>query len=160
GVSQARIIKREDQTGYPALVAYIVPNEANALPLLHMLHLKNVGDLSDGTLHELPNGMLVSIQNKAETDFVYSEIFERESYLQHGIIIDKDACIFDVGANIGLFTLFVAQRAPNANVYAFEPIPAVFENLRINTAIYQRNAKIFNCGLAKESGTATFTRYL
>jgi FkbM family methyltransferase len=158
-IARVAVVKREDQTDSPMLVAYVVPDEESALPLRQMLRLKNVGDLSDGALYELPNGMLVSFQNKAETDFLYHEIFERESYLRHGITIDDDSCIFDVGANIGLFTLFVSQRAPKAVIYAFEPIPAVFENLRINTALYQRFPKIFNCGLARDSETATFTWY-
>jgi FkbM family methyltransferase len=101
--------------------------------------------------------MQVSFQNKEETDFLYEEIFVHESYARHGITIEQNACVLDVGANIGLFALYVGLRAPQAAVYAFEPIPAVFKNLQINTALYQPAAKVFNFGLSKEQGTATFT---
>jgi amino acid adenylation domain-containing protein/FkbM family methyltransferase len=158
-VAQSVVIAREDQPGDKRLVAYVVPDETSAFPLRQMLRLKASGDLPDGGLYELPNGMLISHQNKAETDFLYHEIFEGESYLQHGITLNAHACVFDVGANIGLFALFVGQQVPTARVYSFEPIPAVFESLRANTALYLPAPKIFQCGLSQNAGTASFTWY-
>jgi hypothetical protein len=67
--------------------------------------------------------MTIKHLNKAETDFVYQEIFAEQSYVQHGITLTDNACIFDVGANIGLFTLFSTQMCKDATVYAFEPLP-------------------------------------
>jgi FkbM family methyltransferase len=103
--------------------------------------------------------MAVVHQNRNETDYLYQEIFESELYLRHGLALPEDACVFDVGANIGLFTLFVKQRAPRARVYAFEPIQPIFETLRINVELYGQNVKLFPYGLAAEPGTAIFTYY-
>jgi amino acid adenylation domain-containing protein/FkbM family methyltransferase/non-ribosomal peptide synthase protein (TIGR01720 family) len=108
--------------------------------------------------YELPNGMLISHQNRSESDFLYGEIFEDETYLQHGIALAEDACVFDVGANVGLFTLFVRNRAPRATVYAFEPIPRVFESLRLN-AEAAGGVKPFQCALSNTRGEAAFTWY-
>src|SRR5262249_13088667 len=104
-------------------------------------------------------GMMVVHKNKHETDFTYREIFDAQAYVKHGITITNGDCVFDVGANIGLFTLFVNHICTDVTVYAFEPIPPVFEALHINTDLYARDVKLFNCGLSNEVGMGTFTCY-
>jgi amino acid adenylation domain-containing protein/FkbM family methyltransferase len=113
----------------------------------------------ENLLHLLPNQMGVFHQNRNETEFIYKQIFEDEIYLRHGISLKPGDCVFDVGANIGLFTLFVYQKCVNPNVYSFEPIPSNYEKLRSNVALYGLNAKLFNCGLSERNGTAAFTFY-
>jgi hypothetical protein len=63
--------------------------------------------------------------NQYETDYVYKEIFEDECYTRHGIRLPDGATVVDIGANIGLFSLFALSRSPNAKIYAFEPAPLV-----------------------------------
>ncbi|MDF5727865.1 MAG: amino acid adenylation domain-containing protein [Rhizonema sp. PD38] len=103
--------------------------------------------------------MAIAHLNKNETDFLYKECFEDLAYLKHKITLNEGDCIFDVGANIGLFSLFVGQMCKNAVIYAFEPLPPVFEVLRINTILYGLNAKVFEYGLGKETHIDTFTYY-
>jgi iturin family lipopeptide synthetase A len=107
--------------------------------------------------YPLPNGAAVAHLNKNETDYIYQEIFERQAYLRHGITIKDGDCIFDVGANIGLFTVFANQVAKDPQLYCFEPNPSVFENLRANAALYGSEVKLFNCGLSDQAKTAEFT---
>src|SRR6185503_17453211 len=108
---------------------------------------------------ELPNEMTIVCRNRNETMFMYDEIFAKNSYLNFGISIPNDACIFDIGANIGLFTLFASQLVQRATIYSFEPIPPVFEVLRLNTEIYGLNAKLFEFGLSNVSEACSFTYY-
>ncbi len=91
--------------------------------------------------------------------FLYGEIFEAQTYLRHGIRLEAGACIFDVGANIGMFSLFAGQVCPDATIYAFEPLPPIFEVLRLNAALYGLDAKLFDCGLAGAPASATFAYY-
>jgi len=42
-------------------------------------------------------------------------------------------CIFDIGANIGDYTLGFAQEFTNAKIYAFEPIKSTYDMLVNNT---------------------------
>jgi FkbM family methyltransferase len=44
--------------------------------------------------------------------------------------------IFDAGANIGLASIFYANKCPEAKIIAIEPEPANFEMLKKNTASY------------------------
>ena len=115
--------------------------------------------LNGQALYSLPNNLEVFHQNRNETEFIYKQIFEDQIYLKHGITIEPGDCVFDVGANIGLFTLFLYHRLRRARVFSFEPIPSTFEKLRSNVALYGLDAELFNCGLSDREGAATFTFY-
>ena len=109
--------------------------------------------------YQLPNGVEVAHLNAYETDYVHKEIFEDRSYLKNGITLNDGDCVIDVGANIGLFTLFVQQECKGPTIYAFEPSPPVYELLAANASLYGSNIKTFNCGLSDCSKEATFTFY-
>ena len=107
----------------------------------------------------LPNGMEVAYQSRAEVGFFYNDIFEKQIYIRHGVELRDGDCVFDVGANVGFFTLFAHRRARNVRVYAFEPAPPLFEALADNVARHGVNARLFNCGVSDRARTAAFTFY-
>jgi amino acid adenylation domain-containing protein/FkbM family methyltransferase len=141
------------------LAAYVVPDPVYAYPVLQLLRMERNGVLGCHQPYELPNGMTILYLNPNETDFMYNEIFGEQAYLQHGITLEDGARVFDIGANIGLFSLFVHMECRDAEIYAFEPIPPVCELLELNTSIYGVNARIFSCGLGGEEGEVDFTYY-
>lgn len=63
----------------------------------------------------------------------YKEVFFRAAYF-HGIpdhvFSDDHIVVIDVGANVGFFSLFALQRFEHVNVYAFEPMPKNFKQLK------------------------------
>lgn len=107
----------------------------------------------------LPNGMEISYQSRAEVDFFYHDVIEKEVYLQHGVTVKDGDCIFDVGANIGFFTLFIHQKCTPSAVYSFEPAPPLFRILSDNASRYGKHARLFNFGLSNAPKTANFTFY-
>lgn len=59
--------------------------------------------------------------------------------------------ILDIGANIGIASIFFALRYPSAKIYAFEPIPENFELLKRNIEGYG-NIKAYPVALGTEDG--------
>ncbi len=147
GVQQAIVTVREDVANDKRLVGYVVPKPSQA------------PTIAGQPRYTLPNNLAIAHLNKNETDFLYKEIFEVRAYIKHGITIQDGDCIFDVGTNIGLFSLFAHLSGNNVKVYGFEPNPFVFEKLQLNTTLYEVDAKLFNCGLSGETKTANFTFY-
>ncbi|MEQ1731928.1 MAG: FkbM family methyltransferase, partial [Vicinamibacterales bacterium] len=90
---------------------------------------------------------------------MYKEIFEDRCYLKHGIRLRDGATVVDIGANIGLFSLFIMDQCRDPQIYAFEPAPAVFDLLRANAKTYGSNVHVVNAGVSRAPGTATFTFY-
>ena len=107
----------------------------------------------------LPNGMTIEHFNEVETAHFYEDIFEHRNYLKHGITLGDKPCVLDVGANIGLFSLFILSEFPDARVYAFEPAPPNYGLLCKNTQPYRDRFVPFNLGLSDAAREATFTFY-
>ena len=61
-------------------------------------------------------------------DSLYDEIVKRDSYKLQSLVFRPDV-IFDIGANIGVFTHYAKQRFPESLVVAVEPHPPNFEIL-------------------------------
>ncbi|HEX2909581.1 MAG TPA: amino acid adenylation domain-containing protein [Chloroflexia bacterium] len=159
GVQESLVLPKNYGNGDQRLVAYLVPDRKRAYTVRQLQRLQKEGFFERRPAYELPNGMTIAHLNKTETDFLYQEIYEEKSYLNHGISLEEGAVIFDVGANIGLFSLFAGQVAKNATIYAFEPVPPIFEALQTNAALYDHDIKLFKCGLSGQAGSATFTFY-
>ncbi|HKS06195.1 MAG TPA: FkbM family methyltransferase [Gemmatimonadaceae bacterium] len=115
--------------------------------------------LGTRTRRTLPNGLEIAHLNQYETDYVYKEVFEDQAYLRHGVRLHDGDTVVDIGANIGLFSLFVMSRCNNPRIIAFEPAPLVFDLLRANCAAYGSNVHAVNAGVSGAPGTATFTFY-
>jgi amino acid adenylation domain-containing protein/FkbM family methyltransferase len=146
-VQQAVVTSREDGRGSLELVAHVLP-----APGRGPTH-------RDRPRYRLPNGLAVVHLNRNETDFLYRELFEGHTYRKQGITYREGDVVLDVGANIGLFTLFAHQQCGRARILAFEPNPAALEALRANVALYGVDAEILDVGLSTAETTARFTFY-
>jgi FkbM family methyltransferase len=96
-----------------------------------------------------------------ELKAIYTEMFVDNTYLQHGISLPENACVVDVGANVGIFSLFVKSQRPEARVLAFEPMPNNLRALRMNLELHgATDVEVIPHGLsAGQDGEATFTFY-
>jgi FkbM family methyltransferase len=65
--------------------------------------------------------------------------------------------LFDIGANVGWYSLNLAKRFPALRVFSFEPVPATYKTLRANIALNGlSNIHTFNHGLSDRRGKTSF----
>jgi hypothetical protein len=127
-----------------------------ALSYLYHKCVRHSGQIVSRTF---PNGMtLHHIGGDTGTHFVYKEIFVDKAYFKHGISLDgiEGPVVIDAGANIGLFSLFIAKNFPTAKVFGAEPVPLLHQAAERNTKPYADRVKLFRGGLGKASGSAAF----
>ncbi len=105
----------------------------------------------------LPNKLVVEGTSRSESRLMFKEVFEQNVYTKCGIDLHEGGVVLDVGANIGMFALFLGQILREFTHYAFEPIPETFEMLRKNTSLLGDKVKAFNLAFADREGRAVFT---
>ncbi|MGH9350163.1 MAG: amino acid adenylation domain-containing protein [Vicinamibacterales bacterium] len=158
-VRDAAVVPVASADGGSRLAAYVALDTRVAGTALRLAACEREGRLSADAWVELPNGLPVAHLTRGETEFLYDEIFARQRYLRHGVTLSPGACVLDVGANIGMFSLFVGHHYPGTRIYAFEPIAAIRKVLELNAGIHGLDVRVIGAGLAEEEGERTFTFY-
>lgn len=148
GVSDVAVVPAPTESGGDELAAFVVPaTRAVDADVLNKLV-------------RLPDGREVASVNASETSQFYQELMTDELYFRHGVEVLPGDVIFDVGANIGMFSLCARTRGgAGIEVYAFEPMPDAFGALSLNMALHEVNARVFRYGLAAEPGVRQLTFY-
>ena len=84
---------------------------------------------------------------------------EYESDEVHAVLRLVKACsvVFDIGANVGFYSIAIGQQFPDTKIIAFEPVPATYRELQRNLALNGiGNVTTFNQGLSDRSCEASF----
>src|SRR5262249_3459315 len=149
------VVLREDRPGDQRLVAYVVPHHA-------------APDASPGVLagdaapelpsHRLPNGLIVAHQNRNETEYLYDEIFHKQTYACYAIQLPPNAVVSDGGPNIGMSRLHVRHHCPTPRIHAFEPLPPITAALAHNLRRHPR-VTVLRHGLSDREASTDFTYY-
>jgi FkbM family methyltransferase len=98
----------------------------------------------------LRNGVLIFLRSNTNDKGRVKEILIKQPYFRNENELESgNITVFDVGANIGCFSLSIAKKNPEARVYAFEPEAANYEMLSKSiTANRFTNIQSFHVGLA------------
>jgi iturin family lipopeptide synthetase C len=139
------------------LIAAVIPEEKEAYTVKQLAAITEAN--KELSTYVLPNQMVMFQNNQSETAFLYEEIFENRTYDKYGVKIKEGDVIFDVGANIGMFSIYVGLHYPNTKMYAFEPLAPTFNTLNANSKLYPINLKPIHCGLSDKEQKVTFVHY-
>ncbi len=71
-------------------------------------------------------------------------------YIKH--FLNNEDVFLDVGANLGEFTWLASKHVKPENIYAFEPIPAMYNRLKV---LFKKN-KIHQIALSNTNGISEF----
>lgn len=87
----------------------------------------------------------------------FNHLSNGEYWVQKRLTGLKMKTVFDVGANIGLWTLNALKVFNGCSIHCFEPIPAVFQKLRANLS--GSEAILVNAAFSDQEGDAVFNYY-
>jgi len=96
--------------------------------LADYLKLKN-GEI----IYALRDGSKYTVRGRSNDRNIFNEVVIREFYTPKGFKIEKGDVVMDIGAHIGIFSIFASKIA--SKVYSFEPVPE-------NFGLLQKNKKI------------------
>ncbi|MCP3059805.1 amino acid adenylation domain-containing protein [Myxococcus sp. K38C18041901] len=140
GVSSSAVIF---DAQHQRLTAFVMPDERELL-------------LRGGRAHVLPNGLCVFEHQRSETDYLFTEMFGEDAI---PVGLPDDAVVMDVGANIGLFSLFSHYTAERTRVIAVEPADELRRLLEQNLRLHGCAATVIGAALAEAPGRKRFTFY-
>lgn len=87
-------------------------------------------------------------------------VYEQAEWGVMSQLIPPGAIVFDIGANIGWYSMNIARQTPATQVHAFEPLPPTYDYLARNVALNQlTNIHLHNFGLSHRAGQLTFYFY-
>jgi len=85
--------------------------------------------------------------------------YEEKDFRMALKLISENDTVFDIGANIGWYSLNLASTSQNLNLLAFEPLRPTFEYLKQNLELNQQKIRIFNFGFSEAEKEVDFYYY-
>lgn len=83
--------------------------------------------------------------------------YEREILFIMKCLISENDSIFDIGANIGWYSMNLMKIFSNCTIYSFEPLNKTFKILEKNFEINNlKKDNLFNIGFSEENGESKF----
>jgi FkbM family methyltransferase len=132
---------------------------AGGAPEVVVKHLHRVGTVRCA----LSNGKALRLWSRGD-DWVSNQLFWRglrgyepgsaEVFFR---LAASAPVTLDVGSYVGFYTLLAAHANPQGRVYAFEPLPPIFERLTKNVALNRvANVQCIPCAVSDKDGSADF----
>lgn len=86
---------------------------------------------------KIKNGKSIKLLvSSHEIKWIVSEVIDDDCYFpkigKYNFSLKEDDVVIDVGANVGVFSVYAATLAPKGKIYAFEPVAVNFNRLKKN----------------------------
>lgn len=108
-------------------------------------------------VYELKNGLKYEVRAGTCDRGIIDEIYAYNCYTPAGFEIKEGDTVFDVGAQIGVFSAYAAHLSKTGKVYSFEPFPENYNMLKRNAELNNlSNIEAIPAALAAEDGSKDF----
>jgi len=102
---------------------------------------------------ETRNGLKIMLRVNSTDLMAFTHVWLIQEYSAPGFELHDDDIILDIGAHIGLFSLFASQFCKNGKIFCFEPIKENYEQLMNNIKINDiKNIVPFNNAVSSKTG--------
>ena len=107
--------------------------------------------------YRIRNGSIINFNDITSAHNFFREIWVNETYTKFFNQDNNPKTIVDIGANIGIFTLFANYLWPESTITAYEPAPENFILLQKNiNSSKLKNIKAINLAASNQKGTYRF----
>lgn len=87
---------------------------------------------------------------------VLKDIWQKEIYNKFDVSVEAGDTVIDIGAHIGVFSVYASKLCDNGQVFALEPFVKNYELLLKNKDLNSaNNLSVFNVGCSGNSGSQT-----
>lgn len=101
---------------------------------------------------ETKNNIKIKIRTNSTDIMQLGTVWLTEDYKMPGFSINKEDIVIDIGAHIGLFSLFASQYCKNGKIFSYEPIKENYNLLKENIEVNKiENIISFNSAVSKQT---------
>lgn len=101
-------------------------------------------------IYHMRNGLKILVRSGTADRGIITSVLLADEYLLDQTKLESNSVVIDIGAQIGVFSIFAASKSKR--VYSFEPVPEnyrlLLENIKINN--FDRKIKAFNYAVSNE----------
>lgn len=116
-------------------------------PLVYFSLIKN-----ETVVFETRNGIKIKLRTDSTDLMAFTHVWLIQEYHNEDFIIKNNDIVIDVGAHIGLFSLYVSVYCLDGKIFSFEPVKENFsllnQNINLNN---KKNISIFNCAVSSKN---------
>jgi FkbM family methyltransferase len=123
-------------------------------PLVYYGLIKN-----EHVVFQTKSGLKIKIRTNSTDIMAFTHVWLIEEYSTPGFDLHESDTIIDIGAHIGLFTLFASQFCKNGKIYCFEPVKENYDMLSSNISL-NRLSNVFAFNMAVTDKTSPVRIYL
>ena len=113
----------------------------------------------DYVIFETYSGLKIKLRTRSTDLMALTNVWLVEEYSGSNFRINANDVIIDIGAHVGLFTLYASQYCKNGTIFCFEPVDENYDILVDNiTQNNLKNVKPFKSAVSKSESTITIYR--
>jgi len=127
-----------------------------------VIEIRNKNDILFKEIINVGENININLENKLHYDkndtnswAPFYEVFIKNAYESNLVKLDKNDIVVDLGANIGMFSLFASSKVKK--IFSVEPLPETYNNL-IQNLRHLKNIKTFNNAIYSKGGKIEFNK--